>query len=135
MLKVLVQHGQTSLFEDNAEFGFGMRISYETIRDRVQTLLYDHLNEMPESLKALAEEWIANRKSAEITRRLQKPMIAELEKINKPYAKELLDVKDYFVKISQWIMGGDGWAYDIGYGGIDHVIANNEDINIPRIRY
>jgi pyruvate-ferredoxin/flavodoxin oxidoreductase len=119
-----------SLFEDNAEFGFGMRISYETIRDRVQTLLYDHLNEMPESLKALAEEWIANRKSAEITRRLQKPMIAELEKINKPYAKELLDVKDYFVKISQWIMGGDGWAYDIGYGGIDHVIANNEDINI-----
>ena len=119
-----------SLFEDNAEFGFGMRIAYETMRDRVQTLLFNHLNEMPETLKAMSEEWIANRKSAEITRRLQKPMIAELEKINAPYAKELLTIKEYFVKISQWIMGGDGWAYDIGYGGIDHVIANNEDVNI-----
>jgi pyruvate-ferredoxin/flavodoxin oxidoreductase len=53
-----------------------------------------------------------------------------LEQIDKPYAKELVSLKDYFVKVSQWIMGGDGWAYDIGYGGIDHVIANNEDVNI-----
>jgi len=119
-----------SLFEDNAEFGFGMKIAYETIRDRIQSLFVDHLNEMPEALKVMVEEWIANRKSAEITRNLKKPIIAELEKINKPYAKELLDVKEYLVKISQWIMGGDGWAYDIGYGGIDHVIANNEDVNI-----
>ncbi|MFH0766547.1 MAG: pyruvate:ferredoxin (flavodoxin) oxidoreductase, partial [Bacillota bacterium] len=119
-----------SLFEDNAEFGFGMKIAYETIRDRIQSLLFNHLDEMPESLKVLAEEWIANRKSAEITRKLKKPMIAELEKIDKLYAKELLDVKEYLVKVSQWIMGGDGWAYDIGYGGIDHVIANNEDVNI-----
>ncbi|MBE0700561.1 MAG: pyruvate:ferredoxin (flavodoxin) oxidoreductase, partial [Acholeplasmataceae bacterium] len=119
-----------SLFEDNAEFGFGMKIAYETIRDRVQTLLVDHLDEMPEALKLLAEEWIVNRKNAEITRNIQKPMIVELEKIKAPYAKELLGIKDYFIKVSQWIMGGDGWAYDIGYGGIDHVIANNEDVNI-----
>ncbi len=119
-----------SLFEDNAEFGFGMRVAYETMRDRVQTLLADHLDEMPESLKVLAEEWLANRKSAEITRKINNDLVAELEKVNKPYAKELLSIKDYFVKVSQWIVGGDGWAYDIGFGGIDHVIANSEDVNI-----
>lgn len=119
-----------SLFEDNAEFGFGMKIAYETIRDRIQSLFVNHLDEMPESLKVLAQEWLSNRKSATITRKLKKPIIAELEKIKKPYAKELLDVKEYLVKVSQWIMGGDGWAYDIGYGGIDHVIANSEDVNI-----
>ena len=119
-----------SLFEDNAEFGFGMRIAYETMRDRVQTILNDHLAEMPEELRALSEQWIANRKNAEVTRQLRKDMLPHLEKIDKPYAKELISLKDYFVKISQWIMGGDGWAYDIGYGGIDHVIANNEDVNI-----
>ena len=53
-----------------------------------------------------------------------------MEKIDAPYAKDLLGLKDYFIKVSQWIIGGDGWAYDIGYGGIDHVIANNEDVNI-----
>ena len=119
-----------SLFEDNAEFGFGMRIAYETMRDRVQTILNNHLAEMPEELHALAEQWISNRKSAEVTRKLRSEMLPMLEKIEKPYAKELISLKDYFVKISQWIMGGDGWAYDIGYGGIDHVIANNEDVNI-----
>jgi pyruvate-ferredoxin/flavodoxin oxidoreductase len=119
-----------SLFEDNAEFGFGMRIAYETVRDRVQTLLFDHMDEMPESLQALAKEWIENRKDASITRRLKPEMVKELEKIDKPFAKDLLDIKDYFVKVSQWIVGGDGWAYDIGYGGIDHVMANAEDVNI-----
>ena len=119
-----------SLFEDNAEFGFGMRIAYETMRDRVQTLIANHLNDMPEDVKVLAQEWLDNRKSAEITRRVQKDIMPLLEKMDAPYAKELVTLKDYFVKISQWIMGGDGWAYDIGYGGIDHVIANNEDVNI-----
>ncbi|MFA7588979.1 MAG: pyruvate:ferredoxin (flavodoxin) oxidoreductase, partial [Acholeplasmataceae bacterium] len=119
-----------SLFEDNAEFGFGMKIAYETVRDRIQSTLVDHLDEMPETLRELANEWLENRKSAEVTRKIHKPIIAELEKIDKPYAKELLTIKDYFIKVSQWIMGGDGWAYDIGYGGIDHVIANSEDVNI-----
>jgi pyruvate-ferredoxin/flavodoxin oxidoreductase len=119
-----------SLFEDNAEFGFGMRIAYETIRDRIQTLLFDHLDEMPEKLQALSKEWIEHRASSEITRKLKVDMVKELEKIDKTYAKDLLDVKDYFSKVSQWIIGGDGWAYDIGYGGIDHVMANSEDVNI-----
>lgn len=119
-----------SLFEDNAEFGFGMRIAYETIRDRIQTILFDHLDEMPETLQALSKEWIENRASSKITRKLKDDMVKELESIDKAYAKDLLDVKDYFSKVSQWIIGGDGWAYDIGYGGIDHVMANNEDVNI-----
>ena len=119
-----------SLFEDNAEFGFGMRIAYETMRDRVQTLFAAHLDEMPTDVKALAEEWIENRKSLEVTRRVKAEIVPLLEKIDAPYAHELLELKDYFVKVTQWIMGGDGWAYDIGYGGLDHVIANNEDVNI-----
>ncbi len=119
-----------SLFEDNAEFGFGMRVAYETMRDRIQTLLANHLDDMPADLKEKAEAWIENRQSAELTRSLKKDLVAGLEKIEKPFAKELLSLKDYFAKVSQWIIGGDGWAYDIGYGGLDHVIANNEDVNI-----
>ncbi len=119
-----------SLFEDNAEFGFGMRIAYETIRDRVQTIMADHISLMPENLQALVNTWIENRQNLEITRKVKTELIAELEKIDEAYAKDLLSLKDYFAKVSQWIIGGDGWAYDIGYGGIDHVIANNENVNI-----
>ncbi len=119
-----------SLFEDNAEFGFGMKVAYETMRDRVQNVFASHLAEMPETLKASAESWIENRDSSKMTRQLKPSLVSELEKIDAPYAKELLELKDYFGKVSQWIIGGDGWAYDIGYGGLDHVIANNEDVNI-----
>jgi len=119
-----------SLFEDNAEFGFGMRIGYETARDRIQTLLANHLDEMDEPLKELAQEWIEKRNDGDFSLEASPKLVEELAKIDKPFAKELLSLKDYFVKLSQWIMGGDGWAYDIGYGGIDHVIANNEDVNI-----
>ncbi len=119
-----------SLFEDNAEFGFGMRIAFETARDRVQTIMSNHQHEMNETLKELTNEWIENRYDGEKTVELEPKLIEELEKVDKPFAKELLTLKDYFVKASQWIFGGDGWAYDIGYGGIDHVIANSEDVNI-----
>ncbi len=119
-----------SLFEDNAEFGFGMRIGYETARDRIEHLMVSHKEEMPESLAVLVSEWLEYRNDGEKTLELRPKLIAELKKVKKAYAKELLGLKDYFVKVSQWIFGGDGWAYDIGYGGIDHVIANNEDVNI-----
>ncbi len=119
-----------SLFEDNAEFGFGMRVGYETTRDRVQTIMAEHLDEMPKALRELAEAWIENRADGDKTLELYEPLVAELSKVKAPYAKELLDLKQYFIKISQWIFGGDGWAYDIGYGGIDHVLANSEDVNI-----
>ncbi len=119
-----------SLFEDNAEFGFGMRMAVETLRDRIQNVMALNFDEMSEENKALCQEWIENRTSGAKTKELAPKIVAAMEKIDAPYAKEILSLKDYLVKVSQWIIGGDGWAYDIGYGGLDHVIANNEDVNI-----
>ncbi|MDR2822798.1 MAG: pyruvate:ferredoxin (flavodoxin) oxidoreductase [Acholeplasmatales bacterium] len=119
-----------SLFEDNAEFGFGMKIARETLRDRIQTILSLNLESMPEVLKGLSVKWLENRNSYQETLAIKDKLINELSKIDSPYAKDLLTLKDYFVKATQWIIGGDGWAYDIGYGGIDHVIANQENVNI-----
>ena len=119
-----------SLFEDNAEFGFGMRIAYETMRDRLQTILVDHKADLTEEEKPLVESWLENRDSGEETKKLQPALIAAFEKDERKFAKEVLSLKQYFIKASQWIIGGDGWAYDIGFGGLDHVIANNEDVNI-----
>lgn len=119
-----------SLFEDNAEFGFGMRIGYDTVRDRIQTILNDNLEKMPQDIKELSIEWLENREDAVVTKQIHKDLVPLLEKTDEDYAKDLLSIKDYLIKTSQWIIGGDGWAYDIGYGGIDHVIANNEDVNI-----
>ncbi|SKA05435.1 pyruvate:ferredoxin (flavodoxin) oxidoreductase [Selenihalanaerobacter shriftii] len=119
-----------SLFEDNAEFGFGMRIASETIRDRIQNIMAETMNEVEIELQDLFEEWIANRNSGAITKQLKSNLISELENTDSEEAKEILDLEDYVVKQSNWMIGGDGWAYDIGYGGVDHVIASQEDINI-----
>ena len=119
-----------SLFEDNAEFGFGMEIAFETMRDRIQTIMANNLPEMDEELKALCQNWMENRDNGELTSKLSKELTAKLNTVDAPYAKELLELKQYFIKHSQWILGGDGWAYDIGYGGLDHVIANKRNINI-----
>ncbi|MGM9971447.1 MAG: pyruvate:ferredoxin (flavodoxin) oxidoreductase [Anaeroplasmataceae bacterium] len=119
-----------SLFEDNAEFGFGMRMAVETIRDRIQTVMVNNYPNMDEATKALCEEWILNRDNGEKTKELAPKIVAAFENNTAEYAKTIISLKDYLVKVSQWIIGGDGWAYDIGYGGLDHVIANNEDVNI-----
>jgi pyruvate-ferredoxin/flavodoxin oxidoreductase len=119
-----------SLFEDNAEFGFGMRMGVETLRDRIQTVMALNEEAMPEEARALCAEWRENRADGAKTKELAPKIVAAMEAIDAPYAKEILSLKDYLVKVSQWIIGGDGWAYDIGYGGLDHVIANNEDVNI-----
>lgn len=119
-----------SLFEDNAEFGFGMRIAVETLRDRIQTIMAENLDRVDDNLRALFEKWIHNRQSGAITAEIKNDLIAAIEKSDNEAVKEILELKDYIVKRSQWIIGGDGWAYDIGYGGLDHVIANNEDVNI-----
>ena len=119
-----------SLFEDNAEFGFGMRMATETLRDRLQTVMALNEDKMPAEAQALCKEWRENRKSGIKTKELAPKIVAAMEAIDAPYAKEILSLKDYLVKVSQWIIGGDGWAYDIGYGGLDHVIANNQDVNI-----
>ena len=121
-----------SLFEDNAEFGFGMKVANETMRNKV-ALAFKGLSEdetVSEEIKALANEWLANRYDGETTKKVAKAIVPLLEGLDNPNAKTALENKDYIVKTSQWIFGGDGWAYDIGYGGLDHVIANQEDVNI-----
>ncbi len=119
-----------SLFEDNAEFGFGMRIASETLRDRIQNLMAENMNNVSADTSKLFQNWIEKRNDGEATKVLSKDLISALTQENAEVAKELLSLKDYFVKQSNWIIGGDGWAYDIGYGGLDHVIANNEDVNL-----
>ena len=119
-----------SLFEDNAEFGYGMNMGFETIRDRIQNVMAINAEAMSEEVKALCTEWMENRNSGLVTKEVAPKLVAALEGNDAPWAQEIISLKDYLVKSSQWIIGGDGWAYDIGYGGLDHVIANREDVNI-----
>jgi len=119
-----------SLFEDNAEYGFGMKIATDTIRDRMQTIIFDNMDSFEDDLQDLLKEWIENREDGDKTLELSRKIIPLLESSKSDVAQDLLEVKDQFVKQSNWIIGGDGWAYDIGYGGLDHVIANSEDVNI-----
>ncbi len=119
-----------SLFEDNAEFGFGMAIASETLRNRIHNLMLDNVNEVSGRLQELMNTWIENRGSGDITREIRDELVSELKACDKEFAKNILKHEDQLVKKSVWIFGGDGWAYDIGFGGLDHVIANNLDVNI-----
>ena len=121
-----------SLFEDNAEFGFGMKHGNEAIRDRLAGYMKQvaECEEADPQIKALCAEWLENRKSGPITKRIAKELVPLLEGKDCETCRNILELKDYIVKTSQWIFGGDGWAYDIGYGGLDHVIANLDDVNI-----
>jgi len=121
-----------SLFEDNAEFGFGIKIATETIRSRIGLMMEKAIEEgsVSAEIKELFQKWLDNMESSAVTNEVTKQLIPLLEDSDSEVAKEILTLKDYLVKRSQWIIGGDGWAYDIGFGGLDHVIASNEDINI-----
>ena len=120
-----------SLFEDNAEFGLGMFLGTTAIRERLANRVRDLIEEgVAEDSKAILEDWIANLNNGEGTRDRAENVIAVLQSENSKIAKEILEEKDYLIKRSQWIFGGDGWAYDIGYGGVDHVLASGEDVNI-----
>ncbi|MDD4000154.1 MAG: pyruvate:ferredoxin (flavodoxin) oxidoreductase, partial [Bacilli bacterium] len=120
-----------SLFEDNAEFGYGMRMATEAIRSRIGYFMEQGLEEdIDPEVKELYRAWLENRDSSLETKKIAKKLIPLLENQTTKTAKDILKLKDYLNKRSQWIFGGDGWAYDIGFGGLDHVIANNEDINI-----
>ena len=120
----------SSLFEDNAEFGMGMHVAVETMRDRLQNIMEESMDKVPAEVAELFKEWIANRSSAAKTQEVSAKIIAALEGKDCEICKEILSLKQYLIKKSQWIFGGDGWAYDIGYGGVDHVLASKEDINI-----
>lgn len=126
-----------SLFEDNAEFGFGMATGIGQIRDGVQITMEKLISlDVAQDIKDVLAQWIASKNIGEESRAASDKVIAALEMF-KPccdecavLVKEILDKKDFLVKKSQWIIGGDGWSYDIGYGGLDHVLASGEDVNV-----
>ena len=120
----------SSLFEDNAEYGFGMHVGVEALRDRIQHIMEVSMDKVTPALQGLFREWIENRCFAAKTREVTPKILAALEGNNESYAKDIMGLKQYLIKKSQWIVGGDGWAYDIGYGGLDHVLASKEDINV-----
>ncbi|MBP8849465.1 MAG: pyruvate:ferredoxin (flavodoxin) oxidoreductase [Breznakibacter sp.] len=119
-----------SLFEDNAEYGLGMNIGVQKLRDRIQLKMEASLNEVNATTKAAFENWLANRENGEKTTEVSKAVLAALANESHAVAKDIIALKDYLIKKSMWIFGGDGWAYDIGYGGLDHVIASGQDVNI-----
>ena len=121
-----------SLFEDNAEHGLGMFLGQQASRSR----LADKVKELSgattkESKKAACEEYLATMEDYEANTAATAKLVAELEADpDCPYSKEILADKEYLSKKSMWIFGGDGWAYDIGFGGVDHVLASGNDVNI-----
>nr|MCR5098579.1 4Fe-4S dicluster domain-containing protein [Lachnospiraceae bacterium] len=120
-----------SLFEDAAEFGYGMLLAQRAIRDRLKDTL-DGLKESTGSadVKAAIDEWNETFASGVTNGVATDKLIAALEAEGSDTAKAVLKEKNYLAKKSQWVFGGDGWAYDIGFGGLDHVIASGKDINI-----
>ncbi|WP_105176109.1 MULTISPECIES: pyruvate:ferredoxin (flavodoxin) oxidoreductase [Clostridium] len=118
-----------SLFEDNAEYGLGMFLGVRAIRERIQERAEAAIA-ANDPAKAELQDWLDNMNEGAGTRDRATKLVAALEKSGTEAAKEILAEKDYFVKRSQWIFGGDGWAYDIGYGGVDHVLASGEDVNV-----
>ena len=122
-----------SLFEDNAEYGLGMLLGVKQLRERMADLAAEAINSgVSAELKAALQDWIENKENGEASRAVVDKLLPLLEKEKDSNAAlaELYTNKDYLVKRSQWIFGGDGWAYDIGYGGVDHVLASGEDVNI-----
>ncbi|MDD2635049.1 MAG: pyruvate:ferredoxin (flavodoxin) oxidoreductase [Bacteroidales bacterium] len=117
-----------SLFEDNAEYGFGMMAATEKMREKIAMLL-EEAKWTGEAADA-AKEWLANKDDADAADKATDRLVAAIEKLDDPIAKEVMAKKHYLPKRSVWVFGGDGWAYDIGFGGLDHVIASGKDINI-----
>ena len=123
-----------SLFEDFCEFGLGMVLANKKMRNRIQSLLEQSLADehVPAEFKEAAQAWIAGREDADASRAAADklaPMI-EAAKGQCPVCAQLAELTHYLTKRSQWIIGGDGASYDIGYGGLDHVLASGEDVNI-----
>ena len=119
-----------SLFEDNAEFGYGMKIANDYKTLQILNSLNDNMNELEPELQEVAKTYIDNINNREKQREIKDKLISLVEASSNEGVKRLLDYKNDIVTKSQWIIGGDGWAYDIGFGGLDHVLANNENVNI-----
>ena len=121
-----------SLFEDNAEFGMGMKLAAERLRETVQRLMVEGMecNECSAEMKALFAEWLSKKDDAKACREIADKLIPMINACSCAICKELSKYQDLLVPRSQWIIGGDGWAYDIGYGGLDHVLASGENVNV-----
>ncbi len=120
-----------SLFEDNAEYGLGMAIAVKKIREKLAMLMEEALTlDISSELKEAFQAWLAGKDNAKASKEATAKILPLLDKEEHPIIKEIAARKDYLIKKSQWIIGGDGWAYDIGYGGLDHVLASGEDVNI-----
>ena len=121
-----------SLFEDNAEYGLGMHLGEQKLRDRLVQRITNALPSATGDVKEAMEEWLDKKDVGAGTRLRAETLESALEAevSAHPEYKDLLELKDHFIKKSQWIFGGDGWAYDIGYGGLDHVLAQGQDINV-----
>ncbi len=120
-----------SLFEDNAEFGYGMLLAQKAIRNGLKTKVEDLIaNTDKEDVKTAGQEWLDTFSVGVTNGAATDKLIAALESCGCEKAQEILKNKDYLAKKSQWIFGGDGWAYDIGFGGVDHVLASGQDINV-----
>lgn len=121
-----------SLFEDNAEYGYGMFLANQTRREKLAAQLQSLKAAVSEELQTLIDDWDLHREESAGTQQRAAKLIAalEAEASTTPQLNKILQEKDLFVKPSQWMIGGDGWAYDIGFGGIDHVLASGADVNI-----
>jgi pyruvate-ferredoxin/flavodoxin oxidoreductase len=119
-----------SLFEDNAEFGLGMAISAKKLQARIARLAEENKSTLSADSNTALTEWNAVKFDVAASVAASDKAIAALEKDAAPIAKEMLAIKDWMPKRSNWIFGGDGWAYDIGYGGLDHVLASGENVNV-----
>ena len=126
-----------SLFEDNAEFGYGMYLAVKQMRDKLAILMESAIDkEVDDKLKDGFKLWLENMDDPKITKEVALTIIPILENYETgddetdKILAEIYDNKEHIIKKSQWILGGDGWAYDIGFGGLDHVLASGEDVNI-----
>ena len=122
-----------SLFEDNAEYGLGMMLGVKQLRKQLaQKIELAVSMVLDEEFKAACVDWLGNQDNSAGTRERADRLIAALEKIKGSDAllNDIYENRDFLVKRSQWLFGGDGWAYDIGFGGLDHVLASGEDVNV-----
>ncbi|KYH28980.1 MULTISPECIES: pyruvate:ferredoxin (flavodoxin) oxidoreductase [Clostridium] len=126
-----------SLFEDNAEYGYGMFLAVKQIRNKLADLMKAAIDSnIHEEIKEACHEWLQSKDDGDASKVASARLLEVLKKhkdhegAENEIIRQILEYKDYLVKKSQWIIGGDGWAYDIGYGGLDEVLALGEDVNI-----
>ncbi len=123
-----------SLFEDNAEYGYGMFLGAKQIREKLLILIQQAVEtELEPKVKEAFTLWLDNKDDGEGSKKATKAILEVMKGVDysgNPLLKEIMEKKDYLTKRSFWIIGGDGWAYDIGYGGLDHVLSTGDDVNI-----